>query len=79
MICDRATMFLKKLLGSNNDSRQEKGKNEKAVPPQGVQTMGVNLQRKFAKGVQYNSEYIQPSFTCWQNMLFCHRCFVKSC
>ena len=51
------TMFLKKLLGSNNDNRQERGKTDRAAPPQGVQTMGVNLQRKFAKGVQYNSEY----------------------
>ena len=49
-------MFIKKLLGSSNESRQDKGKNDRAAPPQGVQTMGVNLQRKFAKGVQYNSE-----------------------
>jgi len=32
---------------------EEKGR--PAVTPPGLQTMGAPLQRKFAKGVQYNS------------------------
>ena len=63
-------MFLKKLLGSNNDKGQDRGKTDRAAPPQGVQTMGVNLQRKFAKGVQYNSEYPMYQLTC--SLLFLH-------
>ena len=49
-------MFLKKLL--SNDGKQDKGKADKGAPPQGIQTMGVSLQRKFARGVNYNSELL---------------------
>ena len=44
--------FFKKLLGSSDELP---GKGRGAVTPPGLQTMGANLQRKFAKGVQYNS------------------------
>ena len=44
-------MFFRKLLG-NNDAKAEKP----SGPPAGMQTMGANLQRRFAKGIQYNSE-----------------------
>lgn len=44
--------FLKKFL--KNEPKPVEVKNG---PPAGVQTMGANLQRKFAKGVQYNSKY----------------------
>lgn len=43
---------LKKLVGSNE---------AKGLPPPGVQAMGQSLQRKFAKGVQYNSKFLRAS------------------
>jgi len=45
------TMFLKKLL-NKNDVKPE----QRSAPPAGMQTMGPSLQKRFAKGVQYNSE-----------------------
>ncbi|KFM82739.1 Rab-like protein 1, partial [Stegodyphus mimosarum] len=42
---------LKKLVSSHDGS-------SKVLPPPGVQTMGLSLQRKFAKGVQYNMKII---------------------
>ena len=45
-------MFFRKLLGS----AEGKGDDKKGATPPGMQTMGANLQRKFAKGVQYNSK-----------------------
>ena len=50
--------FFKKLLNKEEpkqDVRLPKG--VKIGPPAGLQTMGATLQRKFARGVQYNSEY----------------------
>lgn len=47
-------MFLRKLLKNDKPTADQKN-----APPAGMQTMGANLQRKFAKGVQYNSMYIQ--------------------
>ena len=44
-------MFLRKLLGD----KDEKKNDVKTPVPAGMQTMGANLQRRFAKGVQYNS------------------------
>jgi len=47
-----ATMFLRKLL-NKNDAKPE----QKTTPPPGMQTMGASLQKRFARGVQYNSKY----------------------
>jgi hypothetical protein len=55
--------FFKKFLGSSDDVT---GKGRGAVTPPGLQTMGANLQRKFAKGVQYNSKY-QILLLCCNN------------
>jgi len=45
-------MFLRKLLNKNDASKPE----QKTAPPPGMQTMGASLQKRFAKGVQYNSK-----------------------
>jgi hypothetical protein len=39
--------LFRKFLHGNQDATQK-------TPPAGLQTMGVQLQRKFARGVQYN-------------------------
>jgi len=52
-VCLVTTMFLRKLL-NKNDAKPE----QKTAPPPGMQTMGASLQKRFAKGVQYNSKYI---------------------
>jgi len=44
-------MFLRKLL-NKNDAKPE----SRNAPPAGMQTMGASLQKRFAKGVQYNSK-----------------------
>lgn len=46
--------LFRKLLGNQQDGGSAKGGN----PPPGLQTMGAQLQRKFAKGVQYNMKII---------------------
>jgi len=46
-----STMFLRKLL-NKNDAKLE----QKSAPPPGMQTMGASLQKRFARGVQYNSK-----------------------
>ncbi len=42
-----------RLLGRNNEVKTV----PKAPTPAGMQAMGASLQRKFAKGVHYNSKY----------------------
>ncbi|KAJ8300824.1 hypothetical protein KUTeg_022343 [Tegillarca granosa] len=49
--------LFRKLLGNNQDG-QAKGAVGKNAPPPGLQPMGVQLQRKFAKGVQYNMKIV---------------------
>jgi len=51
-VCLVAAMFLRKLL-NKNDAKPE----QKTAPPPGMQTMGASLQKRFARGVQYNSKY----------------------
>ena len=46
--------LFRKLLGDKQDGGPGKGGN---TTPPGLQTMGAQLQRKFAKGVQYNSMF----------------------
>ena len=48
---DFTTMFLRKLL-NKNDAKPE----QKTMPPPGMQTMVASLQKRFARGVQYNSK-----------------------
>ena len=48
-----ARMFFRKLLGTNNEAKVD----NKAAQPSGMQPMGPSLQRKFAKGVHYNSMF----------------------
>ena len=43
--------LFKRLLNKTEDAKSP------GTPPAGMQTMGVQLQRRFAKGVQYNSEF----------------------
>lgn len=45
------SLFKRFLRGSEGDARN-------ATPPAGMQTMGASLQRKFAKGVQYNMKIV---------------------
>lgn len=45
---------LKKLVATDPQDGTTKGD-----VPDGMHTMGQSLQRRFAKGVQYNSEYYQ--------------------
>ncbi|KAL4219132.1 Rab-like protein 6 [Mactra antiquata] len=47
--------FFKKFLGSSDEAV---GKGRGAITPPGLQTMGAHLQRKFAKGVQYNMKVV---------------------
>ena len=47
--------LFRKLLGDKQDGGPGKGGN---TTPPGLQTMGAQLQRKFAKGVQYNSKLL---------------------
>ena len=51
----RYVMFLRKFFG-NSEPQEAAGKAKNGTPA-GMQTMGASLQRKFAKGVQYNSKY----------------------
>ena len=59
-------MFLRKLLGSQQQQQQQQhtqqqqaggGSPEGGPVGGGMQTMSQSLQRRFARGVQYNSEY----------------------
>lgn len=43
--------LFKRLLNKSPDDARSPG-----TPPHGMQTMGAQLQRRFAKGVQYNSK-----------------------
>ena len=53
-VIDVFQMFFKKLL--RNDTESVKDVKPEAKPPPGLQAMAPNLQRKFARGVQYNSK-----------------------
>lgn len=57
---------LKKLVGS------EAGQFRDRNIPAGLQSMNQSLQRRFAKGVQYNSEYKWCFSSLWQRGV-CHR------
>ena len=48
------SLFKRLLGGDKNNEAHSKG----ASPPAGMQAMGQQLQRKFAKGVQYNSKLL---------------------
>ena len=52
--------IFRKLLGNQPDGGPAKGGN---TTPPGLQTMGAQLQRKFAKGVQYNSRLLRTIIT----------------
>lgn len=49
----QAIMFLRKLLKSDSKPEAKNG------PPAGMQMMGASLQKRFSKGVQYNSKQLQ--------------------
>lgn len=53
---NRKMSLFRKLLGNTNAAEGAKGGPNKGATPSGMQLMGAQLQRKFAKGVQYNSE-----------------------
>ncbi|XP_013395672.1 rab-like protein 6 [Lingula anatina] len=50
--------FFKKLFSGDDKEKAAQSQVASATPPPGMQTMGVSLQRKFAKGVQYNMKII---------------------
>lgn len=68
------TMFFRKLLG-NNDVKAEKS----SGPPPGMQTMGANLQRRFAKGIQYNSKFVLFVIYHGYYALLFYRYSLESC
>ena len=53
-------MFWRKLRGgatAETATTKKDGADAKPAPPAGLQTMNATLQRKFARGVQYNSKW----------------------
>lgn len=50
--------LIKKLLGNSSEDGVSRGRGKAAVTPPGLHTMGPSLQRKFAKGVQYNMKVV---------------------
>ncbi|XP_078325014.1 rab-like protein 6 isoform X2 [Crassostrea virginica] len=50
--------LFRKLLGNTNAAEGAKGGPNKGATPSGMQLMGAQLQRKFAKGVQYNMKIV---------------------
>lgn len=60
---------LKRLVTSGPDGRvlaEDEFGHGRNRPPAGVTAMDQHLQRKFARGVQYNSEFL---FTCYSHIL----------
>ncbi len=65
-------MFIRKLLGSSNEPKAD----VKNAPPSGMQAMGASLQRKFAKGVHYNSEFERSSQSVF-NLPHCKQTYFR--